>query len=72
MGHEDYSYNRFRLNEEWGRDEAFWRNILWHGDRFHPPDLRYDLDWRREDEERRREEDGQHHRFLADQDTAIY
>ena len=45
-GHEDYSYNRFRLKEEWGRNEAFWRNQSWHRDRFHPPGLRYDLDWR--------------------------
>ncbi|EFX68285.1 hypothetical protein DAPPUDRAFT_114667 [Daphnia pulex] len=69
-----YSYesDRFRRDEEWGRDEAFRRNQAWHGDRFQSPDLRYDVDWRREDEERRREEEEQHRRFLADQEATLY
>lgn len=46
-----------RRDEECGRDGAFRRNQAWHGDRFHAPVLRYDLDWRLEDEERRREEE---------------
>jgi hypothetical protein len=66
------SVHSYESDEEWGRDEAFRRNQAWHGDRFHVPDLRYDLDWRREDEERRREEEEQHRRFLADQEAALY
>ncbi|KAI9556040.1 hypothetical protein GHT06_018607 [Daphnia sinensis] len=55
----DYSYesDRFRRDEEWRREEAFRRNQAWHGDRFHSPGLRYELDWRREDQERHRKED---------------
>ena len=62
--HADYFYesDRFRLSvgEGLGRDEAFWRNHAWCENRFRSPDLRNDLNCRREDEERHRQEDEQH------------
>ena len=55
-----------------GRDEAFWQNQAWRENRFRSPDLRHDLDCRRENEERHRQEDEQHRRFLVDQEAARY
>ena len=72
--HADYFYepDRFRREEELGRDEAFWQNQAWRENRFRSPDLRHDLDCRRENEERHRQEDEQHRRFLVDQEAARY
>jgi hypothetical protein len=55
-----------------GRDEAFWRNQAWCENRFRSPDLRNDLNCRREDEELHRQGDEQHRRFLVDQEAALY